>query len=557
MAFLRMLKGPDPGHVYRLGESNVLGRHPECDIVLEVGAISRQHAKITQAGDDYLVEDLNSRNGTYVNGSRVEGQYKLSEKDELKICDVIFTFHEGSPDDSSHAAMQTLDAVQMVDDDKTPGGSTIMSKLEVSTGSTSLRLAVNPEVKLKALLEIGRNLGGAVRLEEVLPRLLDNLFKIFIQADRGFISLLEAGTDRLVTKAVKHRREDAGGRIRMSRTIVNSAIARKEAILSADASADSQFGMSESIVDFQIHSVMCAPLVGSTGDVLGVIQVDTTDSRRRFSRDDLDVLASVACQAAVTVENAQLHEVAVREELLQRELDLAHRVQRGLLPLAPPQVEKYEFFHFYEPAHQLGGDYFDYVHLPGNRLASALADVCGKGVAAALLVARLSAEVRYCLASLPQPVEAVQHLNQVFCENRWEGKFVTMVLAVIDVVQHEVCIVNAGHMAPLLRRASGAVEEVGESRNGYPLGIESVNSYQQFSIPLAPCDSLIMYTDGVLDAENRLGDRYGPERLVANLRRASASVTELGQAVIDEVKRFIGDCPQADDICFTAVRRIQ
>jgi len=556
MAFLRTLKGPEPGRVYRLSEVDVLGRLPECDIVLDVGAISRQHARITRVGSDYYVEDLKSRNGTFVNGARVEGQHKLAEKDELKICDVIFAFHEKNPEDVSGAVLQTLDAVQMVDDEAGAAGSTIMSKLEVSTGSTSLRLAVNPEVKLKALLEIGRNLGGAVRIEEVLPRLLENLFKIFIQADRGFIALLEPGTERLVTKAVRHRREEAGGRIRMSRTIVNSAIAKKEAILSADASADSQFAMSESVVDFQIHSVMCAPLVDSTGDVLGVIQVDTTDARRRFSRDDLDVLASVACQAAVTVENAQLHEVAVRQELLQRELELAHRVQRGLLPASPPQVERYEFFHFYEPAHQLGGDYFDYVPLSGNRLASAMADVCGKGVAAALLVARLSAEVRYCLASLPQPVDAVQRLNEVFCDNRWEGKFVTMVLAVIDVIRHEICIVNAGHMAPLLRRASGAVEEVDQLRGGFPLGIEFESSYQQFSIPLATGESLIMYTDGVIDAENRNSERYDTQRLIANLQRPSPDVTAMGQSVIGEVKRFIGDHPQVDDICFTAVRRI-
>jgi serine phosphatase RsbU (regulator of sigma subunit) len=174
-----------------------------------------------------------------------------------------------------------------------------------------------------------------------------------------------------------------------------------------------------------------------------------------------------------------------------------------------------------------------------------------------LLVARLSAEVRYCLASLVQPLEAVQRLNEVFCDGRWEGKFVTMVLAVIDVARHDVCIVNAGHMAPLLRRVSGTVAEVGESQGGFPLGIEAESSYQQISIPMAVGESLVMYTDGVLDAENRQGDRYGTERLIANLQRPSANVTEMGQAVIGEVKRFIGDHPQVDDICLTAVRRIQ
>jgi serine phosphatase RsbU (regulator of sigma subunit) len=300
---------------------------------------------------------------------------------------------------------------------------------------------------------------------------------------------------------------------------------------------------------------MCAPLLDSDGEVLGVIQVDTTDSRRRFSRDDLDVLASVACQAAVAVENTQLHEVAMNEELLRRELGLAHRMQLGLLPASPPEVEAYQFFQFYQPAQQLGGDYFDYIPLSGNRLASALADVCGKGIAAALLVARLSAEVRYCLLSQPQPEDALARLNQAFCHDRWGGKFVTMLVAVLDPLQHEVCIVNAGHMAPLLRHISGEVEEVGESKGGLPLGIDGDSTYEQFSVRLAPGESLIMYTDGVLDAENAQGDRYGTERLYPMVAQEAASAPEMGQQVIGDLKRFIGDQPQVDDICMTCLRR--
>jgi len=556
MALLRTLKGSTPGEVYPLGATVVLGRHPDCDLVLDVGAVSRQHARITLDNGDYYIEDLQSRNGTFVNGNRVEGRQKLCEDDQVRVCDLVFSFHLGLPGEGGRSTAETLEAVQVVDDEKATSSSTIMSKLDVSSGSTSLRLTVNPEVKLAALLEIGRNLGRAVRLDEVLTRLLDNLFKIFIQADRGFIALLDAERNKLVTKAVKFRRDDADERIRMSRTIIGNAIARKEAILSADASTDAQFRMSESIVDFQIHSVMCAPLLDSDGEVLGILQVDTTDPRRRFSRDDLDVLASVACQAAVALENAQLHEMRMQQLLLQRELDLAHRVQQGLLPASPPQVEAYQFFDSYKPAQQLGGDYFDYVHLPGNRLASALADVCGKGIAAALLVARLSAEVRYCLASLPKPVDAVQRLNQVFCENRWEDKFVTMLLSVLDPVEHEVWIVNAGHMAPLLRRTSGVVEEVGESQGGLPLGIDMDSSYQQFSVRLEPGESLVMYTDGVIDAESPQGDRYGTDRLREVLRVEAPTAATTVQRLVADVERFVGSHPQVDDICVTCLRRL-
>ena len=247
--------------------------------------------------------------------------------------------------------------------------------------------------------------------------------------------------------------------ISISRRIIQGVMSRKEAILSADALTDSRFDMSESVVDLQIHSMMSAPLVDSQGQVLGVIQIDTADQRRRFSTDDLEVLVSVADQAAMAVENVQLHERRLETELLERELELAHRVQRGLLPAGPPKVQGYEFADLYEPASHLGGDYFDYIELPGGRLAVTLADVMGKGISAALLMARLSAQVPFCLASLPTPATAVARLNTVFCEPRWEGRFVTFVMLVLDPARHDVTVVNAGHHRPLWSPCVGADRE--------------------------------------------------------------------------------------------------
>ncbi len=187
-------------------------------------------------------------------------------------------------------------------------------------------------------MEIGQAFSRALALDEVLPKLLDGLFAIFAQADRGVLVLREPLTGRLVPKAVKHRRPALAETVRVSRTIMQGVIASKEAILSADAATDARFSTAESIVDFQIRSVMCAPIINSEGQVLGVIQIDTRDQRQRFGREDLDVLASVACQAAIAVENAQLHEAAVREQALSRELSVAHDVLRGFLPADRPQI---------------------------------------------------------------------------------------------------------------------------------------------------------------------------------------------------------------------------
>jgi serine phosphatase RsbU (regulator of sigma subunit) len=552
------LRGMNPGQLFPLiNDSTILGRHPDCDIVLEVGAVSRQHARIVRVGVAFFVEDLHSRNGTFVNDDRVEGRRRLVENDQIKICDLVFVFHLGSPEQvaASQEPPHPRDAIIIVDDEKQASGSTIMSKFDVGSATIGSRLAANPEAKLKALLDIGRNLGGTVRLGDVLPRLLDNLFAIFLQADRGFIVLKDPATGKLIPKAVKHRREGPDEQIRISRTIVSGVMNAREAVLSADAATDARFDMSESVVDFHIHSMMCVPLVGSTGDVLGVIQIDTADQRRRFGRDDLEVLASVACQAAVAVENAQLHEVAVQEELFQRELGLAHKVQQGLLPATPPKLPRYEFFDYYEPANHLGGDYFDYIPLPGNRLAAALADVSGKGISAALLMARLSAEVRYSLAILPTPRDALARMNAFFCESRWEDRFVTLAIAVLDPARNEITVVNAGHMPPLLRRSTGSIEAIGADISGLPLGIEAKAEYGQVTVAMEPGDTLILYTDGITDAMNAPSQLYGGKRLQAQIAKPFAHVAALGQSILTDIRRFVGGQPQNDDMCITCMQR--
>ena len=177
------------------------------------------------------------------------------------------------------------------------------------------------------------------------------------------------------------------------------------------------------------------------------------------------MLASVACQAAIAVENAELHETAVRDQKRSRELEVAHDVLRGFLPSASPRIEGYDFFDFYEPANELGGDYYDYIPLPGRRLAVVVADVSGKGIPASLLMARLSADVRYCLASEPSPAEAVAQLNRVFFAAGWEDRFVTLVLAVLDPLRHEVTLVNAGHPPACLQHAGKVIQAVDEAEH--------------------------------------------------------------------------------------------
>jgi len=572
MPELHTIEGPHTGGVFRLDrDSAVLGRHPDCDIVLDSGAVSRQHARVSRIDDAFFIEDMESRNGTYVNGRQIRQRHQLHHDDRIMLCDVVMVFkdeHSPAPVDRATARIRKTvhvadapaigdDTAMFVDDESTEGNSTVMQRVNVASGATSLRLEQNPQAKLKAVLEISRSLGRALALNDVLPKVLDGLMTIFPQGDRGVVVLRDAATGKLVPRALKHRRPELVDHVRISRTIVQGVMAAKEAILSADAASDARFKASDSIVDFRIRSVMRAPLVDSQGNVSGVIQIDTADQRNRFNRDDLEVLASVACQAAIAVENAELHETAVRDQRRSRELELAHEVLRGFLPQAPPRIEGYEFFDFYEPAHELGGDYYDYIPLSGERLAVVVADVSGKGIPASLLMARVSADIRYCLASEPTPAAAVAQLNRVFMAAGWEDRFVTLLLAVLDPVRHEVTLVDAGHPPAYLCRQGKVIPAVDEDCVRLPLGVEHDADYVQVSYPLAAGDRLAMYTDGISEAMNPKDELYGFDRLHKQMELAGSGVAAHGRNILRNVKEFVGDRAQSDDMCLVCLGRVK
>ena len=560
MAVLRVIQGPTQGKIYSLDQDTMtLGRHPNCNIVLEVGAVSREHARVIKVEDDFFLEDLKSRNGTILNNEKLEGRRKLNERDQIRICDLVFVFNHGTPEvtvdtpqnfDTGSAAVAAL----MVDDQKDfDSRSTITSKIDISSGRSGLQLTVNAETKLQAILDILQAIGAAVELDDVLPKVLDGLFTVFVHADRGFIVLKDKDSGKFVPRATKHRREDDEDQIRISQTILNKVTQDKEALISDDAAKEFQ---GQSIVDFQIHSMMAVPLLTTAGEVLGAMQVDTSNILNRFSQDDLELMAAVAMQAAVAIENAQLHEVALREATIKQDLALASKIQRGFLPDEAPDVEGYEFFQYYYPARTVGGDFFDYIPMPDGRIAIVLADVSGKGIAASLIVAKLASEFRICLFSEPTPEAAIARMNNIFCDPRWEDRFVTAALMILQPRSHEVCIVNAGHMAPLLRHADGTIEEIGQDVSGLPIGVAEDMDYEPLTISLAIGDSLTAYTDGIPDAANIRDEFFGIPRLLTEMNaKPFKNVDEMGRHVIDTVRRFAGSQSQTDDMCVTIFGR--
>jgi serine phosphatase RsbU (regulator of sigma subunit) len=235
-------------------------------------------------------------------------------------------------------------------------------------------------------------------------------------------------------------------------------------------------------------------------------------------------------------------------------MQLAREVQLGFLPEAKPQIDGYQFFHYYQPAEQVGGDYFDYISLPDGRVAVIVADVVGHGVAAALLMAKLSAEARFALYSEPQPAAAVTRLNERLCAMQVQ-RFVTMVMVVINPKMSKAHVVLAGHMPPLHRKADGTLIEPGDEIAGLPLGITDSMGYEQLELQIEKGDVLTLYTDGINECANAGGAMYGIDRLREHVRSRVMEPAVIGQTIVDDVRQFLGKALQNDDMCLVCFGR--
>ncbi|MDA0282564.1 MAG: SpoIIE family protein phosphatase [Planctomycetota bacterium] len=440
----------------------------------------------------------------------------------------------------------------MKDDDSER--SSIISRIDARSGS-GVRLSVKPEVKLRAILEIGKYLGNVLNIDEVLPSILDALFRIFSQADQAFVLLKDEDHVEAQVRACRNRRTDDDS-MSVSRTIVNRAMKSGEAILSADASEDSRFVSSESLAGLQIRSMMCAPLITQSGERLGVIQITTFDLRSRFDEDDLDLLVNIATQCSLAIENANMHLTLLKRRDIERDLEIAMQVQIGFLPHKCPDVKDYEFADFYEAAQHVGGDYYDYIELPDGRIAVTVADVAGKGVPAALLMARLYSAARYHLLTRTSPAEAMSGLNSEISTSGLGHRFITCAMAVLDPVKHEIVLVSAGHLPPISRDLDGNIEQIDGDDTGLPLGIIADQSFVQSVHPLKRGDTWLLYTDGVTEAMKPSREIYGSKRLQAFVKSGPLEVDALIKAIVDDVTLFAGGHAQSDDLCMVGFQRV-
>jgi serine phosphatase RsbU (regulator of sigma subunit) len=228
-------------------------------------------------------------------------------------------------------------------------------------------------------------------------------------------------------------------------------------------------------------------------------------------------------------------------------------------------VSGYEFYSHYSPAQAVGGDYYDFIALPGGRVAVVLGDVAGKGVPAALLVAKLSSEVRFCLLTVPSLAQAVCLLNEQMIQGGMADRFVTLAVMVIDPVAHAVTMVNAGHMSPKLYRAATdqLIDAISLDATGLPIGTLPGYPYEQVSLTLEPGDSVAVFTDGVTDSLNPSGAVFGPDAAEkfllpddSGLPGDAQRARRLGERLVAAVRSHAAGRSQIDDIAVVTFGRL-
>ena len=508
----------------------------KCQVVFDDSGVSRVHARIKTVGEQFVLKDCDSRNGTTVNGRKIATGWPLADGDEVGIDRHRLLFRSDNP----HPLLDRPSSIAGVFPTQSP---------------TDVRPGVRAKEKLKAIMAISSSLSRSLDLDSLLNRLLDTLFAVFPNAECGAI-LLPRKDGELNVRTWKSSIKNDGDSPRgvASRTIARQVMESGQSLLCVDTADDTSLAASQSIADADIRSVMCAPMKGSDGTCLGVIHLDRRDISAPFVMDDLDLLACVAMISGQTVENNILHEEHLKAQLQEQELQLAADLQRTLLPSTVPEIAGYEIAHHYQPANELGGDYFDHFELTDGRYVIAIGDVAGKGTAAALLVASLFASVRAVLAFESQPAAAVERLNGTVADVVATGRFITFFLAILDPNAHTLTMTSAGHVAPLLHRDGKVLDPIGD-RFGCPLGIDTGLPFEQVTIDLHPDDTLLLITDGITEARNSSNTLFGAERVETALCGASESAESVITAVLKSVAEFADHGRQDDDTCLVALRR--
>ncbi len=558
MPILLFKNGPRKGERFTFERGALLGRGPLADLELRDPAVSRRHAQISFSEEHCFAADLESGNGTYVNGERVIDPVRLEEGDEIRIGATCLEFRlrlqRGR--DLSLISKILLHDKQASTDSKSMSRSVVIPLMgRRATTTTRSTLAAQVKVlqqRLDFVNEVGRAAARSLEVPTILGEVLRQVLEILPQADRAFIVLYEQETASFVP-CVARTRSGAATEIPASRTLLEEVVKKRHALLSTDVGGEGGFSAAQSVRALDLRSVACVPIL-SEDEVYGVLQVDNSERSRRFEEVDLDVLVGVSGTIALALANARKHRQLVDRELLEHDLQLARRIQTHFLPRKLPAHPGWGLAVEYSPALAVGGDLYDLVSLPDGRLAIAVGDVSGKGVSGALMMARLTSELRAAAVRRASAAAVLEDLNEVVHAESTAGMFVTLLYGILDPPTGKLELANAGHLRPVLRHSDGRCGEL-EITTGAALGFKRPLGSRAYAVTLRPGDRLALFSDGLTEAANGKGDMFGVARIVDAIRRESGGTEPVLAAILRTVRTFLGDRMFDDDLTVVCLGR--
>jgi serine phosphatase RsbU (regulator of sigma subunit)/pSer/pThr/pTyr-binding forkhead associated (FHA) protein len=540
MTLLVIKRGPDTevGRQFPLSSgTTVVGRQLDSGVYLSPKAVSRQHAQIVFRDGKFFVEDLNSANGTFLNGNRLPPHtaIALGERDNLQIGPYELMLVQ---DPSSHK-----DESWVIRDQISVVGHSVYGQ-----GASQ---------KLQVVLEISQHLSRTLDLDPLLHKLFEQLMRLFPQADRCIVLLYQG--ENLVVRGQHCRYAEDPTQYSYSRTVVKRALEEGVGILSEDAQADQRFDGSATITSLNLRSLMCVPLICPDGRRLGAIQVDRFRPGQPFRSEDLQLLTTICLQTAVVLDNANLHAEVLREERLRQELALAREIQQGLMPCDFDSFRKegFELFACVNPAREVSGDLYDFSRLPDGRLSFFVGDVSGKGMPAAIFMVAVRTLSRH-LAVSGSPSQTLAKLNEGLSSSNPYGQFVTLAHGLFDPKTGDIDFASGGHHLPLIRHADGRVEELSH-RIGRLLGMEGLDlRLTDTRFRLGPGETLFFYTDGVTEARRTSSkEMFGLERLRGVVARFQPSMPlpQCAELLMKAIHEFTGQEELQDDVTLFFLRR--
>ena len=540
---------PRDGEPFRhevLGEAAVLGRSSKADVIVADRYLSRQHARLFLREGSWFLEDLGSRNTTFLNDRPLAQPTPVRPGDVIRLAESRIVVQ--GPEDAP-LSRPAGDGLVGGADERLPE-STIFRAASVllaepAAGGESGGLAA----RMRLLNEVHRALAAPITHEALLDLILDRAFA-HLQPEEGAVFLRDA--QGALTRAAIRRAPGITGDPLYSRRLAQEVTEKGVAALVTDASADARFARAESIVVSGVRSLVAAPLLDSEG-CLGMIVLSAKDRLHPFQEDDMELLAALASVAAMRIRNIALAEETARRRLLDRELDLAHDIQMAMLPRAFPDLPGIDVSAALRPARSVGGDLYD-VMADGERIWLLVGDVSGKGVGAALFMAVTKTLFRAIAPGSASVAEAVSRINRELARDNERAMFVTVFAARLDLATGELEYVNAGHNPTYCLGARGETAPLPGPVDP-ALGAVEAHAYRSSRRRLATDEAVVLYTDGVVEARNAAGEEFHTRRLESCLAgcRDVPAVTVV-QGLLERVDDFVGDAPQYDDVTILALR---